>query len=554
MVAKYLSYVNLENDLKEVRGPSLDYAIFLSGSLIRNIADLESAKTYLAELVRSLKPGGILFVQGLPAFLPELGVYLRGLLKFKYWIALDSIIQQPTNGLPSAHAGILIFSKGASFNIEKTKFPHQYCPACGKTVKDWGGKSHLMHPDGYAVSDVWRDLPKANNYDGLSRKALKVCLQLVGSESKKGLVVPKEGVLNSGWAIEESKPQYILPGFDQKNLVRVPNTDEHKTISQFTNIIHQGDILEVLKNYPDESVDLVFADPPYNLEKNYQSYDDALSEREYIEWCNAWLSEYARILKPSGSLYVLNLPKWAMHHAKFLNTKLYFQNWIVWDALSEPRGKIMPAHYSLLFYTKSPQKFTFNLDQVSEIQSRQFCLRASCISNRKLNSIDDRDKLVDIWSDVHRIKHKRDRDIHPCQLPVGLLERIIRLSTKEGDIVLDGFIGAGTTAVVAARLGRKFVGIELDPHYVDITRAKIMEVSANGFVSRNSVKRIRNNHSKKELQLELRSLARKLGRLPTPDDVEKNSIYDLAAFYATFPSWGKALKAAKLEAVNGRTP
>lgn len=162
---------------------------------------------------------------------------------------------------------------------------------------------------------------------------------------------------------------------------------------------------------------------------------------------------------------------------------------------------------------------------------------------------DDKEPLTDFWWDVHRIKHRRDRDYHPCQLPDALMERIIRLSTDEGDIVLDAFCGTGTTAVTAARLGRRYVAIDVDEKYVRMAREKIAEVERRGYVERESIRKPPRKYTKKELQLELRALAAQLGRLPTPEDVQRMSKYDLEVFFEMFPTWGKALKAAKLEAI-----
>ena len=292
---------------------------------------------------------------------------------------------------------------------------------------------------------------------------------------------------------------------------------------------------------------MVFADPPYNLDKSYNIYEDEKERQEYLNWCNAWLDETIRILKPSGSLYLLNLPRWAMYHASYLNQKLYFQNWIVWDALSEPRGMIMPAHYALLFYTRHPTHFTFNYEAVSPIDARFYCLRQSCIRARKQRGEDEKEPLTDIWWDIHRLKHRRDRDFHPCQLPNALLERIILLSTNPGDIVVDALAGTGTTAIVAAKLGRRYVAIDLDPAYVEIIRQKLAQIKTWGAIQRQTVKKTKNHYSKKALQLELQEIARRLGRLPTPEEVEQMSRYGLEAFLETFPSWSKALKAAKLE-------
>src|SRR5438093_132907 len=127
---------------------------------------------------------------------------------------------------------------------------------------------------------------------------------------------------------------------------------ENKTLNDsFLDKVYQGDCIEVMDQLiasHGPCVDVVFADPPYNLEKSYKGYEDDRKDKEYIQWCNEWLLRCVQFLKPHGTLFVLNLPKWTTHHAVFLNSHLHFQNWIVWDALSDPRGKIMPAHYGLL--------------------------------------------------------------------------------------------------------------------------------------------------------------------------------------------------------------
>jgi len=507
----------------------------------------------------------LLFVQGRPDYLPELGVYLDQRLDFKYWIAIESTIQYRESGLPTVHAAVLLFTKGNErFNVKRTRFPHQYCVFCKRTLKDWGGKAHLMHPDGYVISDVWKDLLQLDNYTQISEPVLDTILRMLdfkphkgerkdllqqtgvgGLDSEiRGIIGPKEGI-GSSKSIAELAIQYRLPGFPGSRTEYGPVVNEVR--GKMFNVVHHGDAVRILKQYPDNSIDLVFADPPYNLDKAYHVYDDERADEEYVKWCNSWLREYVRILKPTGSLYVLNLPRWSMYHAAFLNQYLYFQNWIGWDALSEPRGKLMPAHYGLLFYTKHPTDFTFNYDEVGQLDARYYCLRSSCIRKRKAAGVDDKMPLTDIWWDIHRIKHRRDRDYHPCQLPEVLMERVIRLSTNEGDIVLDALCGTGTTPVVAAQLGRRYVAIDIDENYVRITREKIAEVERRGYIERESIHKPQRKYTKKELQLELRHLAAELGRLPMPEDVQKMSKYDLEVFFDLFPTWGKALKAARLE-------
>jgi len=570
----YPDRTNFNRTLEEVRDNSLDFIVVVTAAL--NPLNPARLKAYLDECVRVLKNGGLLFVQGCPEYLPELGVYLDRYLNFKYWIAIESTIQHRDKGLPSVHAAVLLFTKGNDrFNVKRARFPHQYCAFCKRTLKDWGGKAHLMHPEGYVISDVWTGLPQTNNYTQISPPVLDTVLRMLDFESHredaewrmedadlfqqtgvrrpasevKGLIGPREG-LGGERVVAEPAVQYRLPGFLEPDVEYsdVANTLPSPPIREgvMFDVVHHGDAVEILKQYPDNSIDLVFADPPYNLDKAYHVYDDERADEEYVKWCNAWLQEYVRILKPTGSLYVLNLPRWTMVHAAFLNQYLYFQNWIVWDALSEPRGKLMPAHYGLLFYTRHPTDFTFNYDEIGELDARYYCLRPSCIRKCKAMGIDDKMPLTDIWWDIHRIKHKRDRDYHPCQLPDALMERIIRLSTNEGDIVLDALCGAGTTPVAAVKLGRRYVAIDIDEKYVRITRKKIAEVKRKGYVERESIHKLQRKYTKKELQLELRDLAAKLGRLPTPEDVRKMSQHDLEVFFDLFPTWGKALKAAKI--------
>lgn len=209
----------------------------------------------------------------------------------------------------------------------------------------------------------------------------------------------------------------------------------------------------------------------------------------------------------------------------------------------------MPSHYALLFYTKHPTNFTFNYNRVAETDAPTFCLRSSCIKERKKQGIDPKVPITDIWWDIHRIKHKKERDPHPCQLPEKLMERIILLSTNEGDIVLDGLCGTGTTPIVAAKLRRKYIAIDIDENYVEITKKKLREVKTKGYIKREPTKKFKKPVTKKQLQLELRELTKTLGRLPTEEDIRLMSKYSLEIFKENFPSLGKALKAAKLEMV-----
>ncbi len=251
-------------------------------------------------------------------------------------------------------------------------------------------------------------------------------------------------------------------------------------IDKYINQIIQGDCLELFKDIPDNSVDMTFADPPFNLNKKYTSYDDSLEFQEYLKWCEEWISEMVRVTKPTGSIFLHNIPKWLTYYAAFLNKYAYFKHWISWDAPTAPMGKsLQPAHYGILFYGKK-EKGTkiYELRYPHKRDRKQgFLLKDYGGKKDKLHPFGP--LVSDIWTDIHRIKHNKKRDPHPCQLPIHLLDRLILLSTDENDIVLDPFSGTGTTAISAKRLGRKYIGFELDKKYVDISKYKLETVEPN---------------------------------------------------------------------------
>lgn len=246
-----------------------------------------------------------------------------------------------------------------------------------------------------------------------------------------------------------------------------------------------GDAIEEMKKIPSETIDMTFADPPFNLNKKYGNYKDKKLDIEYIQWCERWLDEMVRITKPTGSIFVHNIPKWLIYFASHLNKMASFKHWIAWDSMSTPLGKtLLPAHYGILFYTKAPKGFKFYELRSPHKKCRNCGEMAKDYGGKKDQINPYGTLLSDVWSDIHRIRHSTRRDSHPCQLPEPLLERLILMSTDEDDIVLDPFIGAGTTALAAKRLGRNYIGIDIDPKYKDIISEKLKKVHyrlSNGY-------------------------------------------------------------------------
>lgn len=230
-----------------------------------------------------------------------------------------------------------------------------------------------------------------------------------------------------------------------------------------------------MRTLPDDSVDIAFADPPFNLKKKYNSYRDNLKVEDYISWCNQWLSEMVRIVKPTGSIFVHNIPRWLTFYAAHLNTIADFRHWISWDAMGSPLGNgLLPNHYGILYYAKDVKQNKFYDLRYPHHRCRK-CDALRKDYGGKKHLLHPFGPLVsDVWTDLHRIRHPKRRNNHPCQLPIPLLERLILMSTDENDIVFDPFAGTGTSLVAAHRLGRRYIGIELDEKYVDIARENIV--------------------------------------------------------------------------------
>lgn len=239
------------------------------------------------------------------------------------------------------------------------------------------------------------------------------------------------------------------------------------------NEIYHGDCLELFKKLDDNSINVVFADPPFNLAKKYQNYRDNLEVKDYLDWCDTWLKEIVRVTAVDGSIFIHNIPKWLTYFANTLNQLSHFRHWISWDAPTAPMGKsLQPSHYGILYYSKS-EKVKFNEIRHPHKRCRKckFLLKDYGGKKDVLNWFGP--LVSDCWSDIHRVRHKKNRDAHPCQLPIHLLERIILMSSDVDDVILDPFSGTATTAIAAKRMGRKYIGFELSEQYLISSRAKL---------------------------------------------------------------------------------
>lgn len=252
----------------------------------------------------------------------------------------------------------------------------------------------------------------------------------------------------------------------------------HAVFSTQLGELYQGDCLDLLANIDSDSVDLVFADPPFNLAKDYPSgIDDSLREAEYLQWCERWLNGCVRILKQGGSLFVWNLPKWNTSIAEFLNGRLTFRHWISVDIKYRLpiNGRLYPSHYSLLYFCKGPRPRVFHPDRLP-MEVCPECktdLRDYGGYKNKMNPLGV--NLSDVWTDIAPVRHaKYKRREGANELPVRLMDRIIELASDEGDLVFDPFGGSGTTYLVAELKGRRWLGAELGP--VDDIRSRFERI------------------------------------------------------------------------------
>lgn len=270
--------------------------------------------------------------------------------------------------------------------------------------------------------------------------------------------------------------------------------------------LYHGDCLPWLRAIRSESVDMVFADPPFNLGKDYgKGISDELASTHYLAWSREWLEECTRVLRPGGALFVFNLPQWLIEYGAFLNQQgLSFRHWIAMRMPKAfPRGQRMsPAHYGCLYYTKGSPK-TFNRIYVPiptcrhcNGEIRDYGGHRKALNEKGLNLMDVFDApeevwedaaapqprgvgwtpAEEIWDDIPPVRQGRYKLRGANELAPLMLERLVAMATVEADIVLDPFGGSGTTFYAAEKLRRRWLGIELGDTAPAIRRLKDLAV------------------------------------------------------------------------------
>ncbi len=224
-----------------------------------------------------------------------------------------------------------------------------------------------------------------------------------------------------------------------------------------------------MRQIPSEGVDLLIADPPYNLGKDYGNNRDVQAWHELEDFTRQWLTQATRVMKPTGSLYVFMGVRFIATLFRLLEEDfdLLFNGWITWhytQGMGRKRG-FSPRHEDILYFTKSAD-FTFNLENV-RVPQKYF---------RKRNNMAGANP-GDVWQFSHVHYCSAEREEHPTQKPEALMERIILASSNENDVVLDPFVGSGTTCRVAKLLQRQWIGVDLNPDYIAMSERRLGEES-----------------------------------------------------------------------------
>ena len=242
--------------------------------------------------------------------------------------------------------------------------------------------------------------------------------------------------------------------------------------------LYGDDCLSILSRMKEGSVDAIFADPPFNIGKEYRKgTDDKRPEDEYVAWCYQWLDECHRVLKPGGALFVYNLPKWNMLLGAYLlqEKKMDFRHWIAIEmsaCLPIPK-RLHPSHYSLIYYTKGAPK-TFRRIRTPIQVCRHCGGEIKDYGGHRSAMNPNGVTLKDVWSDIPPVRHAKFKSKNRTAnaLSTKLLDRVIEMSTVPGDLVVDPFGGSGTTFAVCEAKHRHWIGIEID--YADDIASRLL--------------------------------------------------------------------------------
>ncbi len=241
---------------------------------------------------------------------------------------------------------------------------------------------------------------------------------------------------------------------------------------KFLHKIIKGDAIKALQTIPDDSVDLIFVDPPYNIGKNFNGLKDKWNtDEDYLNWCYQWIDLCIAKLKSTGSIYIMTSTQFMPYFDIFIREKLTILSRIIWnyDSSGVQAKKYYGSLYEpILFCVKDKNNYTFNANDIL-VEAKTGAKRKLIDYRKPIPTVYNSQKVPgNVWN-FSRVRYRMDEyENHPSQKPVALLERIIKASSNKNDIVLDPFSGTFTTSYVAKMLNRKSIGIELQEEYVKI--------------------------------------------------------------------------------------
>ncbi|MDO4575927.1 MAG: site-specific DNA-methyltransferase [Planctomycetia bacterium] len=244
------------------------------------------------------------------------------------------------------------------------------------------------------------------------------------------------------------------------------------------NELRHQDCIEGMKSLAAGSIPLVFADPPFNINYKYDFYKDNLSYEKYLDWSRAWLREVFRVLAPDGTFWLAMCDEYAAELKMIMQREVGFfcENWVVWYYTFgvQCKRKFSRSHVHLFQMVKDRKNFTFNAD---DPEVRIPSARQLLYNDRRANP---KGKLPDNTWHFNRVcgTFKERAGWHGCQMPEQLLGRIIRVSSRPGELVLDPFTGSGTTLVTAKKLGRCYLGFEISEEYIQRARERLDQCQA----------------------------------------------------------------------------
>ncbi len=286
---------------------------------------------------------------------------------------------------------------------------------------------------------------------------------------------------------------FVTNAFAEKTEFRSPLVRECYPMTKF-NQIHIQDCITGMLELETESIDLAFADPPFNIGYEYDQYEDRLESEQYLDWCKLWLSEVVRVLKPDGTFWLAIGDEYAAELKVMMQRELGLtcRSWVIWYYTFgvNCKNKFSRSHAHLFYMVKNPKQYTFNADDPAiRIPSARQLVYGDKRANPKGRLPDDTWILrpqdipesfqaeEDTWY-FPRINgtFKERQGWHGCQMPEQLLGRIIRACSHPEEVVLDPFSGSGTTLAVAKKLERQFVGFELSEEYGARAQQRLAEI------------------------------------------------------------------------------